>query len=311
MQSHALEISALRKTYKGGFEALKGIDLFVEQGDFFALLGPNGAGKSTTIGILATLVNKTSGAVKVHNYDLDRQPSKLKTCLGLVPQEYNFNIFEKVRNIVYQQAGYYGMPLSIAKARGDALLKKLGLWEKRDSVSKSLSGGMKRKLMIVRALVHDPKLLVLDEPTAGVDVETRREMWDFLLELNRSGTTIILTTHYLEEAEQLCKNVAIISNGNIIENTTMKSLLSKMDREEYLLDTLEQVDKSKLAACHLPEGFTLELRETKVLKLAKPKEADFAEIFPALKSCNIQVISIKPTMNRLEEMFVKVTSHKE
>ncbi|MBP8171090.1 MAG: ABC transporter ATP-binding protein, partial [Pseudomonas sp.] len=232
----ALSIRQLGKTYGNGFQALKGIDLEVAEGDFFALLGPNGAGKSTTIGILSTLVNKTSGTVNVFGHDLDRSPSALKRCLGVVPQEFNFNQFEKTFDIVTTQAGYYGIPLKLAKARAEQYLTQLGLWDKRDVPSRMLSGGMKRRLMIARALVHQPRLLILDEPTAGVDIELRRSMWSFLTELNEQGISIILTTHYLEEAEQLCRNIAIIDHGRIVENTSMRELLGKLHVETLVLD---------------------------------------------------------------------------
>src|SRR5690606_19321260 len=234
--SSALSIRQLTKTYANGFQALKGIDLEVAEGDFFALLGPNGAGKSTTIGILSTLVNKSSGTVEVFGHDLDRDPSGLKRCLGVVPQEFNFSQFEKVFDIVVTQAGYYGIPQKVARQRAEQYLTQLGLWDKRNEAARMLSGGMKRRLMIARALVHQPRLLILDEPTAGVDIELRRSMWGFLTELNQQGITIILTTHYLEEAEQLCRNIGIIDHGVIVENMGMKQLLNKMTVETFLLD---------------------------------------------------------------------------
>lgn len=237
--STALSIRQLTKTYGNGFQALKGIDLDVAEGDFFALLGPNGAGKSTTIGILSTLVNKSGGTVNVFGHDLDRDPSGLKRCLGVVPQEFNFNQFEKAFDILVTQAGYYGIPAKIAKERAERYLNQLGLWDKRDVSSRMLSGGMKRRLMIARALIHQPRLLILDEPTAGVDIELRRSMWSFLTELNREGITIILTTHYLEEAEQLCRNIGIIDHGQIVKNTSMRELLSQLHVETFLLDLKE------------------------------------------------------------------------
>ncbi|MGL5197886.1 MAG: ABC transporter ATP-binding protein, partial [Aeromonas veronii] len=233
---NALEISGLKKTYQGGVEALKGIDLTVRQGDFFALLGPNGAGKSTTIGVISSLVNKSAGKVKVFGYDIDNDLEQAKAQLGLVPQEFNFSQFEKVIQIVTHQAGFYGVPKAEAKIRAEKYLRQLDLWEKRDMPARTLSGGMKRRLMIARALMHEPKLLILDEPTAGVDIEIRRSMWTFLKDLNEQGVTIILTTHYLEEAEMLCRNIGIIDKGRLIENTSMKNLLGKLGRETFLLD---------------------------------------------------------------------------
>ncbi|RMH39040.1 MAG: ABC transporter ATP-binding protein, partial [Gammaproteobacteria bacterium] len=239
----ALEISGLKKTYQNGVQALRGIDLQIAPGDFFALLGPNGAGKSTTIGILASLVTKTAGEVRIFGHDLVKDRVRAKSCIGLVPQEFNFSVFETCEQIVVNQAGYYGVPRNEAKKRAKMLLGELGLWEKRNTQARMLSGGMKRRLMIARALMHSPKLLVLDEPTAGVDIELRRSMWDFLIELNRSGTTILLTTHYLEEAEQLCRNIAIIDHGKIIENTSMRALLNKLDVETFVLDLDEKSPK--------------------------------------------------------------------
>ncbi len=235
----AISIKNLRKTYDNGFEALKGISLEVAQGDFFALLGPNGAGKSTTIGVISTLVNRSAGEVEVFHRNVDTNVYETKLDLGVVPQEINFNLFERVEDVVITQSGYYGLPRSLAKERSDKYLRLLGLWEKRRDRSRSLSGGMKRRLMIARALVHEPRLLILDEPTAGVDIELRRSMWDFLTELNRQGTTIILTTHYLEEAEQLCRNIAIIDNGSIVENTSMKSLLAEIESQVFVLDVMK------------------------------------------------------------------------
>ena len=233
----AIAIKDLKKTYANGFEALKGISLEVQQGDFFALLGPNGAGKSTTIGIISTLVNRSAGSVEVFGRNVDTHVYETKLDLGIVPQEVNFNLFEKVGDIVRTQAGYYGLPRKVAQERCEKYLRQLGLWEKRNDRSRSLSGGMKRRLMIARALVHEPRLLILDEPTAGVDIELRRSMWDFLTDINRKGTTIILTTHYLEEAEQLCRNIAIIDEGKIIENTSMKKLLAELDKQVFVFDT--------------------------------------------------------------------------
>lgn len=241
----ALAITNLRKTYDNGFTALKGINLSVQQGDFYALLGANGAGKSTTIGIISSLVNKTSGTVSIFGYDLDTQRELAKSQIGLVPQEFNFNVFEPVGEILINQGGYYGIERPIATERAERLLKQLGLWEKRKEQARTLSGGMKRRLMIARALVHEPRLLILDEPTAGVDIEIRRSMWEFLTDLNASGITIILTTHYLEEAESLCRNIGIIAQGQLIENTSMKSLLSRLDTETYVFDLVEPIQQIK------------------------------------------------------------------
>ena len=245
----AISIDNLRKTYANGFSALKGVSLRVNQGDFFALLGPNGAGKSTTIGILSTLVKRSSGSVEIFGRNVDTHVYETKYDLGLVPQEFNFNQFEKVQDVVVTQAGYYGLPKKLALERAEKYLRKLGLWEKRDERSRSLSGGMKRRLMIARALAHEPRLLILDEPTAGVDIELRRSMWEFLKEINSQGTTIVLTTHYLEEAEQLCKKIAIIDEGKIIENTSMKDLLSKLDSETFILDLAQHLDTVPDSKC--------------------------------------------------------------
>jgi len=296
---HALELRGLKKTYRNGFEALKAIDLVVEQGDFFALLGPNGAGKSTTIGIITSLVNKSAGSVKVFDADLEREPMKAKRYLGLVPQEFNFNMFEPVEEIVLNQAGYYGVAPAEARQRAEESLKKLGLWEKRRTMARALSGGMKRRLMIARALVHDPKLLILDEPTAGVDIELRRSMWQYLREVNRRGTTIILTTHYLEEAEQLCRNVAIIDHGQIIENTSIKALLSKLDRETIILDlkaSLQQPPSLGDYACTLSDEQTLEVE----IRRGQGLNA----LFDKLKELNIEVSGMRNKANRLEELFL-------
>ncbi|MFO7594338.1 MAG: ABC transporter ATP-binding protein [Pseudomonadota bacterium] len=296
---HALELHGLRKAYNNGFEALKGIDMVVEQGDFFALLGPNGAGKSTTIGIITSLVNKTAGSVKVFDADLDKDPMKAKRYLGLVPQEFNFNMFEPVEEIVINQAGYYGLAPSEARERAEESLKKLGLWEKRRSMARSLSGGMKRRLMIARALVHDPKLLILDEPTAGVDIELRRSMWQYLREVNRRGTTIILTTHYLEEAEQLCRNVAIIDHGKIIENTSIKTLISKLDRETIILElqeSLRQAPELTDYPCTLTDEHTLEVEIR--------REQGLNSLFDELARHAITVTGMRNKANRLEELFL-------
>ncbi|MGQ7814324.1 ABC transporter [Pseudomonas sp. A46] len=299
--SSALSIRQLTKTYGNGFQALKGIDLEVAEGDFFALLGPNGAGKSTTIGILSTLVNKTSGSVSVFGHDLDKEPYALKRCLGVVPQEFNFNQFEKVFDIVVTQAGYYGIPAKIAKERAERYLTQLGLWDKRNSASRELSGGMKRRLMIARALIHEPRLLILDEPTAGVDIELRRSMWSFLTELNEQGITIILTTHYLEEAEQLCRNIGIIDHGRIVENTSMKELLKKLHKETFLLDLKEPLEV-------LPQlnGYPAELVDDHTLEVQVEKSQGLTELFRQLAALNIDVLSMRNKSNRLEELFVSL-----
>jgi len=299
--STALSIRQLTKTYGNGFQALHGIDLDVAEGDFFALLGPNGAGKSTTIGILSTLVTKTSGTVNVFGHDLDKQPSALKRCLGVVPQEFNFNQFEKVFDIVVTQAGYYGIPARIAKQRAEQYLNQLGLWDKRNVPSRELSGGMKRRLMIARALVHQPRLLILDEPTAGVDIELRRSMWSFLTELNQQGITIILTTHYLEEAEQLCRNIGIIDHGRIVENTSMRELLKKLHVETFLLDLKE----SLLVPPQLI-GYPAHLLDHHTLEVQIDKDQGITELFRQLALQNIEVLSLRNKTNRLEELFVSL-----
>ncbi len=299
--SSALSIRQLTKTYANGFQALKGIDLDVAEGDFFALLGPNGAGKSTTIGILSTLVNKSSGSVSVFGHDLDRQPSALKRCLGVVPQEFNFSQFEKVFDIVVTQAGYYGIPQKVAQARAEQYLTQLGLWDKRDEAARMLSGGMKRRLMIARALVHEPRLLILDEPTAGVDIELRRSMWGFLTELNQKGITIILTTHYLEEAEQLCRHIGIIDHGQIVENTSMKALLKTLHMETFLLDLKE----SLLVPPQLV-GYPATLVDHHTLEVQVEKSLGVTELFRQLAAQNIEVLSLRNKSNRLEELFVSL-----
>lgn len=297
---HALEIRALTKTYTGGVQALKGIDLTVEKGDFFALLGPNGAGKSTTIGVVSSLVNKSSGNVKVFEYSLDDALVEAKSCIGLVPQEFNFNQFETLLQIVVNQAGYYGVPRPLALKRAEKYLKQLDLWEKRNAPSRTLSGGMKRRLMIARALMHEPQILILDEPTAGVDIEIRRSMWEFLNKINTQGITIILTTHYLEEAEMLCRNIAIIDKGQIVENTTMKSLLSKLNVETFILD-LPPNSKTPVIKDYVTrsiDGHTLEVDV--------PKESDLNNLFAQLSEQGLQVLSMRNKANRLEELFVRL-----
>jgi len=299
--SNALEIRGLTKTYGDGFVALKGIDLSVTEGDFFALLGPNGAGKSTTLGIVCSLVNKTAGQVKVFGYDIDTQLSQAKLNLGVVPQEFNFNQFEKVQDIVITQAGYYGIPMKAARVSAEKYLRKLGLWDKRDTPARMLSGGMKRRLMIARALVHEPKLLILDEPTAGVDIELRRSMWTFLEELNRQGRTIILTTHYLEEAEALCRNIAIIDRGRILRNSSKRDLLHQLNTETFVLDTEEP-----LAEAPELDGFLTRLDGDGALEVDVDKGQALNEVFGALSKRDIRVISMRTKANRLEELFIRM-----
>ncbi|CAG1022732.1 putative ABC transporter ATP-binding protein YadG [Patescibacteria group bacterium] len=299
----ALSINNLRKTYSNGFEALKGIDLTVEEGDFFALLGPNGAGKSTAIGIISSLVNATSGDVKVFGYDLKTQREQVKSCIGLVPQEINFNQFDTVKSIILNQAGYYGTPRKLALERMEQSLKAMDLWDKRDSVSRRLSGGMKRRVMIARAMVHAPKLLILDEPTAGVDIEIRRSMWAMMQEVNQQGTTIILTTHYLEEAESLCRNIAIIDQGKIVEHSDMASLLARLHIEHFILDLANPLtDAPKI------EGCRIELINDKSLDISIPKEIGLNYLFQKLTELNIEVSSLKNKSNRLEQLFLDLVS---
>ena len=301
---HALEIKNLIKTYATGVQAVKGIDLTVERGDFYALLGHNGAGKSTTIGIISSLVNKTSGSVKVFGYDLDTQKTQLKQQIGLVPQEFNFNQFEKVVDVLTQQAGFYGIPLKEAKARAEIWLKKLDLWEKRTHLTRELSGGMKRRVMIARALMHNPKLLILDEPTAGVDIELRRSLWDFLRELNQQGTTIILTTHYLEEAENLCRNIGIIQHGKLIENTSMKSLLAKLETEIFVLDLQNMPQHRSLVIEHYPH----KLLDENTLEVEVQRAQGLTNLFTQLTAQNVEVLSMRNKSNRLEELFLKMAN---
>ncbi|CDU13964.1 ABC transporter ATP-binding protein [Vibrio coralliirubri] len=298
---YALEIEQLRKTYAGGFEALKGVSLQVEKGDFYALLGPNGAGKSTTIGVISSLVNKTSGKVKVFGYDIDTDLELAKQNLGLVPQEFNFNPFETVEQIVLQQAGYYGVPKALAKERAKKYLSQLDLWGKRGERARNLSGGMKRRLMIARALMHEPHLLILDEPTAGVDIELRRSMWEFLKEINeKQGITIILTTHYLEEAEMLCRNIGIINRGELIENTTMKALLGKLSAETFILDLEEGTTEPKL------EGVNSQVMVNGSLEIEIDKNLGLNTIFAQLSEQQVKVLSMRNKANRLEELFVSI-----
>jgi len=301
----ALHIENLNKTYPNGFNALKGINLTVEKGDFFALLGPNGAGKSTIIGIICSLVNKSSGKISVYENDIDTEISEAKSHIGLVPQEFNFNIFEPIEEIVINQAGYYGIERKAAIVKTEQLLKQLGLWEKRSEQARNLSGGMKRRLMIARALVHEPQLLILDEPTAGVDIEIRHSMWQFLKEINRKGTTIILTTHYLEEAESLCKNIAIIDQGKIIENTSVKALLNQLNIETFVLDLFEPLQEPPPLS-----EYPVRLLENSQLEIEVLKENSINDLFKRLDEYNIQVSSMRNKVNRLEELFMRILNDK-
>jgi ABC-2 type transport system ATP-binding protein len=297
----ALTVDKLHKVYGNGFEALKDISFSVEEGDFFALLGPNGAGKSTTLGIVSSLVNKTSGKVSIFGVDLDEDLTGAKLNLGVVPQEFNFNMFENVKDILVTQAGYYGINRRTAGERADFYLKKLGLWEKRNGAARMLSGGMKRRLMIARALMHDPKLLILDEPTAGVDIELRRSMWEFLCELNESGTTIILTTHYLEEAESLCRNIAIIDHGSIIKNTSMHALLQQLNTETFILDL-----ENDLSEPPLLEGYVVRQLSENTLEVDVESQQGLNSLFIELGAQQIAVRSMRNKSNRLEELFVSL-----
>ncbi|NMP15667.1 ABC transporter ATP-binding protein [Thalassotalea sp. Y01] len=300
----ALKITGLRKVYKGGFEAVKGLDLQVQQGDFFALLGPNGAGKSTTIGVVTSLVNKTEGDIEVFGHNIDQQLDLAKSFLGLVPQEFNFNQFEAPMKILVNQAGYYGVARKEATLRAEKYLKQLDLWDKKDQPSRNLSGGMKRRLMIARALMHEPKMLILDEPTAGVDIELRRHMWTYLRELNGQGITIILTTHYLEEAEMLCRNIAIIDKGRIVENTSMKSLLSKLHVETFVLDTSDMTTPPSL------QGYEFRQIDEHTLEVDVDKSKAINPVFSQLSEQGVEVKSMRNKANRLEELFVTLVANK-
>ena len=298
---NALEIRNLYKVYANGNQALKGIDLEVRTGDFFALLGPNGAGKSTTIGIISSLVKKTNGSIKIFEFDLDKDVFEAKSCIGIVPQEFNFSQFESCLDIVLNQAGYYGIPRNVALERAEKYLTKMDLWTKRNDQSRTLSGGLKRRLMIARALMNEPRLLILDEPTAGVDVELRRSMWGFLTEINNAGITILLTTHYLEEAENLCKSIAIIDKGIIIENTTIKTLLGKLNTETFILDLDREITR-------LPdtEGFILRLRDPTTIEAELNRGKHLNELFHLLSENNIHISSMRNKSNRLEELFIRL-----
>lgn len=302
---NALNIKNLKKTYKNGVNALKGVDLTVEEGDFFALLGPNGAGKSTVIGIISSLINKTSGQVNVFGRNLDTNSSDVRMHIGLVPQEFNFNIFEPVGEILINQAGYYGINRKEAKKRAQEYLSQLELWDKRFDMAKELSGGMKRRLLIARALMHRPKLLILDEPTAGVDIEIRHSMWEFLKEQNTKGTTVILTTHYLEEAESLCNNIAIINDGITIEQTQMRSLLDRLHVETFILYLGEPVHS--IPNC---SDYAVSMIDSKTLEADINDTQNISELFNILKSCNIEVVSMKNKTNRLEQLFISMLNNK-
>ncbi len=300
----ALTINNLHKVYDNDFAALKGIDLNVAEGDFFALLGPNGAGKSTAIGIISSLVTKTSGQVSVFGHDLDTDVESVKSCIGLVPQEFNFNQWESVGEVVINQAGYYGIRRREAIHRAEASLRELDLWDRRDAQSRNLSGGMKRRLMIARALVHRPKLLILDEPTAGVDIEIRRSMWHFMTELNRQGTTIILTTHYLEEAESLCRNIAIINQGEIVENTSMEQLLRQMHSESFVLNV-----SSALAKAPTVDGYHIQLRDDGLLEVEVDRDVGINKLFAGLSEQGVLVSSMRNKQNRLEQLFIDMVEN--
>jgi ABC-2 type transport system ATP-binding protein len=302
MSNSALQITDLYKRYPNGVEALKGLNLTVEQGDFYALLGPNGAGKSTSIGIISSLVTKTSGKVTIFGYDLDTQLVHAKRQIGLVPQEFNFNPFETVLQIVVNQAGYYGITRREATHRAEKYLRQLDLWEKRDSRARMLSGGMKRRLMIARALIHEPKLLILDEPTAGVDIELRRSMWDFLRDLNQQGITIILTTHYLEEAEMLCRHIGIINHGELIENTSMRNLLAKMQSETFIFDFIPTDEKPQLT------GYNATLVDVGVLEVDVKRNQGLNQLFELFAQQGIKILSMRNKANRLEELFVHLVT---
>jgi|TARA_B110000879_G_scaffold48252_1_gene68020 ABC-2 type transport system ATP-binding protein len=310
----AISIKELRKTYANGFEALKGISLEVEQGDFFALLGPNGAGKSTTIGVISTLVNKTGGSVEVFGRNVDTHVFETKLNFGVVPQEVNFSQFERVKDIVLTQAGYYGLPRALASERCEKYLRKLGLWEKRNDQSRSLSGGMKRRLMIARALIHEPGLLILDEPTAGVDIELRKSMWEFLTEINESGTTIILTTHYLEEAEQLCRNIAIIDKGRIVENTSMKQLLSELDSQVYIIDTSNDLTGKfdQIAGTEYElAGVTYQPVDSHCIEVTITAGVQLNSVFKIIEALQVKVVAMRNKSNRLEQLFISKLSENQ
>jgi ABC-2 type transport system ATP-binding protein len=301
----ALSVQGLTKTYKNGVQALKGIDLDVAEGDFFAMLGPNGAGKTTLIGIVTSLVTKSAGQVKVFGHDIDTDLERAKSCIGIVPQEINFNMFESPETIVVNQAGFYGIERGLARERAEKYLKQLALWEKRKSMARSLSGGMKRRLMIARALMHEPRLLILDEPTAGVDIEIRRSMWDFLRQINEQGTTIILTTHYLEEAETLCRNIAIIDGGRIIARDQMGNLLRKLHTESFLLTLRDGIQVAPVM-----QGYPLVRVDDHTLEVEISKDQNLNDVFAGLTAQGIQILSMRNKVNRLEEMFMRLVENR-
>jgi len=301
----ALNIRDLHKVYRNGTAALKGIDLTVKEGDFYALLGPNGAGKTTVIGIMTSLVNKTSGTVEVFGHDLDRRREAVKACIGVVPQEVNLNMFERNFDTLVNQAGYYGIPPRVAKERAEKYLRALHLWDRRDDIARTLSGGMKRRLMIARALVHEPRLLILDEPTAGVDIEIRRSMWDLMREINAAGVTIILTTHYLEEAESLCRNIGIIDEGRIIENDTMANVVRKLQREVFVLSLCDRVAEAPVL-----HGYTVRLRNEHEIEVEVAKNQGLNRLFAELDAKAIDVVSMRTKTNRLEELFIRLVENK-
>ena len=303
---NALTIRNLSKTYDNGNQALKGIDLNVEAGDFYALLGPNGAGKTTAIGIVSSLINKSGGEVEIFGHSIDTDNESAKACLGLVPQEINVNLWDTVGNIVTNQAGYYGIGGKVARQRVEKYLRELRLWDRKDDIARSLSGGMKRRLMIARALVHEPRLLILDEPTAGVDIEIRRSMWQYLEAINAAGTTIILTTHYLEEAETLCRNIGIIDDGKIIEDAKMSTVLRKLQREVLILSPAEE-----LKVAPELEGFATRLRDDGELEVEKGPDYDINDLFVQLDKFNIRVVSMRNKANRLEELFMRLVDNKQ
>jgi ABC-2 type transport system ATP-binding protein len=302
----ALVLKNLRKVYKNGVEALKGIDLVVREGDFFALLGPNGAGKTTAIGIITSLIRKSGGSASVFGYDIERDREAAKSCIGVVPQEINLNMFERNDNTLVNQAGYYGVPAVVAKERAEKYLRALHLWDRRFDVARTLSGGMKRRLMIARALVHEPRLLILDEPTAGVDIEIRRSMWDFMREINASGVTIILTTHYLEEAESLCRNIAIIDEGRIIENDSMKNVIGKLQLESFVLSLQEPIQQPPQL-----DGYAVRLRNEHEIEVDVAKGQGLNRVFEALSAQSLHVSSMRTKTNRLEELFIRLVEDKD
>ena len=302
----ALSVKGLTKTYKNGVQALKGIDLDVAEGDFFAMLGPNGAGKTTLIGVVTSLVNKSGGSVSVFGHDIDTELERAKACIGIVPHEFNFNMFESPETIVVNQAGFYGVDRDLAHQRAEKYLKQLALWDKRKSMARALSGGMKRRLMIARALMHEPKLLILDEPTAGVDIEIRRSMWDFLRQINEAGTTIILTTHYLEEAENLCRNIAIIDGGRIIENNSMSTLLRRLQTESFLLSL-----RTALTEAPQLDGYRVTLVDDHTIEVEVTKDQGINDIFARLSAQGIDVLSLRNKVNRLEEMFMRLVENRQ